>query len=220
MSLFPERREVRCILSDPPWPERGAGQSTRGAQRHYDLARVRDIPDIMRAGMAELNVAPAADAHHWMWTTDNYLPGALWCLATLGFDYVRTAVWVKMRDPFIVVTSALARITATLTKSTVIQTAEWLWKELKLQIGLGQYLRGSHELLLLGVRGSGMAPTVRTDARDVPSVMFGRRGAHSRKPESSYTLIERVSKGPRVELFARSKRRGWISWGNEVDGAA
>lgn len=32
-----------------------------------------------------------------------------------------------------------------------------------------------------------------------------------------YEVIERVSPGPYLELFARRHRHGWDSWGNEID---
>ena len=40
---------------------------------------------------------------------------------------------------------------------------------------------------------------------------------HSEKWDETYSYIERVSPGPRVELFARRVRPGWDVWGNEVD---
>lgn len=43
---------------------------------------------------------------------------------------------------------------------------------------------------------------------------------HSAKPEESYALAEEVSPGPRLELFARRRRPGWIAWGNEVPAPA
>jgi len=43
------------------------------------------------------------------------------------------------------------------------------------------------------------------------------RGRHSEKPSEFYALVERVSPGPRLEMFARRKRAGWSSWGNEVE---
>jgi N6-adenosine-specific RNA methylase IME4 len=39
---------------------------------------------------------------------------------------------------------------------------------------------------------------------------------HSAKPEFFMDVIEAMSDGPRLELFARRKRLGWYSWGNEV----
>lgn len=38
---------------------------------------------------------------------------------------------------------------------------------------------------------------------------------HSAKPVDFFSMVERVSPGPRVELFARNPRPGWDSWGNE-----
>ena len=39
---------------------------------------------------------------------------------------------------------------------------------------------------------------------------------HSEKPDAAYELVESVSPGPRLELFARRVRNGWATWGNEV----
>lgn len=41
------------------------------------------------------------------------------------------------------------------------------------------------------------------------------RGKHSEKPEAFLDLVERVSPGPYLELFARRDRLGWDTWGNE-----
>jgi N6-adenosine-specific RNA methylase IME4 len=43
------------------------------------------------------------------------------------------------------------------------------------------------------------------------------RGRHSEKPDEFYALVERLSPGPRLEMFARVRRPGWSSWGNEVE---
>jgi len=85
----------------------------------------------------------------------------------------------------------------------------------KNKYGLGQYLRGQHELLLFGVKGSGVA--VRTEKKNLPSVFHADRLRHSQKPEESYQLIESRSVGPRLEMFARIARPGWDHWGNEID---
>ncbi len=41
------------------------------------------------------------------------------------------------------------------------------------------------------------------------------RREHSAKPEAFIDLVEQVSPGPYVELFARRQRLGWDTWGNE-----
>lgn len=47
-----------------------------------------------------------------------------------------------------------------------------------------------------------------------------RRGGHSAKPEAFLDMVERVSPGPRLEMFARRDRLGWDTWGNESLGTA
>lgn len=42
------------------------------------------------------------------------------------------------------------------------------------------------------------------------------RGRHSQKPEEFQTIVESVSPGPYLELFARRNRPGWTAWGNEI----
>ncbi len=43
-----------------------------------------------------------------------------------------------------------------------------------------------------------------------------KRGEHSAKPEAFQDLVEQVSPGPYLELFARRRRLNWDAWGLEV----
>ena len=51
----------------------------------------------------------------------------------------------------------------------------------------------------------------------VDSVWFNwkRSNTHSTKPEAFLDLVEQVSPGPYLELFARRARFGWDYWGDE-----
>ena len=79
--------------------------------------------------------------------------------------------------------------------------------------GMGFYFRNTTEMLLFGVRGG-----LRTLApgRRQTNMMVAQRKGHSRKPEISYEIIEACSPGPRLELFARESRDGWMQWGEHV----
>lgn len=66
----------------------------------------------------------AKDAHLYLWATNNHLPDALEVMEAIGFDYKTNLAWLKSKDG-----------------------GE------SVQIGLGQYFRGAHELLLFGTRG-------------------------------------------------------------------
>ena len=55
---------------------------------------------------------------------------------------------------------------------------------------------------------------------DVPppihQVIIAPVRAHSAKPDEAYRRMERLYAGPRLELFARKAREGWLTWGNEI----
>lgn len=128
----------------------------------------------------------ADNAHLYLWVTNNFLPDGLEVMAFWGFRYVTNLAWGKVRDG-------------------------------KVQQGLGQYFRGAHELLLFGVRGQVPYRTTEEGKRaQHPTLVLAPRGEHSRKPDVFHEVIEKVSPGPYVELFARRARPGWAVWGNQA----
>lgn len=86
----------------------------------------------------------------------------------------------------------------------------------KPSFGIGNYFRGSTEQVLFGVKGSQMLK--RKDAGTWFAMPRGPRG-HSSKPAEFYPLVESCSPGPYMEIFARSERSGWCSWGAEANAA-
>lgn len=92
---------------------------------------------------------------------------------------------------------------------------QWVWGKDK--IGLGNWNRNRHEILLLGTRGSPPCPGLNDPKWD--SLQISPRAEHSRKPEWQYAMIDSYFPGvPKVELFARPrmKRDGWKFMGAEV----
>lgn len=79
--------------------------------------------------------------------------------------------------------------------------------------GVGFYFRNVTEIILFGVRGKN-ARTLQP-GRSQENIIVSRKREHSRKPDEQYEIIESCSSGPRIELFARGKRDGWFSWGNQ-----
>jgi N6-adenosine-specific RNA methylase IME4 len=82
---------------------------------------------------------------------------------------------------------------------------------IKPRYGLGQYLRQQTEHLLLATRGR--APV---KFHGQGTWMYAPLQEHSHKPEEQYAVIERLSDGPYLELFARRRQPGWFCWGNEL----
>lgn len=197
---------IRTVSLDPPWLERGAGKCKRGADRHYPLMKVEDILKVVADAPEWSQIGE--DAHCYMWVTNNYLEDGLWLMKELGFRYVTNICWVKVKNDWPDIMEKLLDDQGNI----VLTPLTWL-KMLSgaLRIGLGQYFRGSHELCLFGVRGECQKPM-----KALPSVFHAPRGEHSAKPERIYEIIEETSPGPYLEMFARSKRNNWSSWGNEV----
>ena len=81
--------------------------------------------------------------------------------------------------------------------------------------GVGFYFRNVTELVLFGVRGRDNR-TLAAGRRQV-NLVAERKREHSRKPEGLYEIAESCSPAPRLELFARTPRPGWVQWGDELD---
>jgi N6-adenosine-specific RNA methylase IME4 len=80
-------------------------------------------------------------------------------------------------------------------------------------MGNGYYTRSNTEPCLLATPRRG---SQERDARDVHQLIVAPVCEHSRKPDEVHERIEQLFVGPYVELFARTERPGWTTWGNEV----
>lgn len=90
---------------------------------------------------------------------------------------------------------------------------QMIWDKEKM--GLGYWVRGQHELLLIGTKGkfshSRKSQTTRSVYRE-------KRGKHSKKPDYFYDLIEFYHPlGRYLELFARQIRKNWVCWGKDIN---
>lgn len=86
---------------------------------------------------------------------------------------------------------------------------------IKPRLGLGNYIRNASETLLFATRGK--AP-VKFLAQ--PNWLFAPQQEHSHKPEEQFAIIERLSDGPYLEMFARRRQPGWDAWGFEAPGGS
>lgn len=149
----------------------------------------RHYPLMSVRAICELPVARLfrPDAHLYLWATNNYLRAAFDVMEAWGFRYVTCITWGKVKGG-------------------------------RIQTGLGQYFRGASEHLLFGVRGSlGYRLDPGGARKQGATLVLEPRGEHSAKPEAFRNVVERVSPGPYLELFARRRVPGWDAWGNEVE---
>ncbi len=87
--------------------------------------------------------------------------------------------------------------------------SSFVW--VKPQMGIGNYWRNSHEIMLLAVKGGQTALN-----KGQMSWLECSRGKHSAKPDAVRHSIEKLSPGPFLELFGRKKVEGWTVFGNQV----
>ena len=90
------------------------------------------------------------------------------------------------------------------------QTLTWCKKPMGK--GQGGVYTPTTEFLILARRGK-MPKVERVDST---WFLVKRQSRHSQKPDEFLALIETVTKGPRLEMFARRKRAGCDVFGNEV----
>lgn len=79
------------------------------------------------------------------------------------------------------------------------------------KMGMGKWLRQESEITLLFTRGK-----PKRLSAGVRQVIMEPAREHSRKPDCSLERAEALSNGPYLEMFSRSDRAGWDSWGAEA----
>jgi len=82
----------------------------------------------------------------------------------------------------------------------------------KPQMGIGNYWRNSHELMITAVKG-GLTAASRAEMSWVEC----GRGRHSAKPQQVRERIMRLSPPPYLELFGRRVVKDWVVFGNQVE---
>ena len=190
------------VVADPPWSYgdklKAMKSAGSGAEKHYSCMPLDAIKALLELPL-DMQMSPSIREHIadnailWLWITNPFLVNEPWqpIVDAWGFEPKQLITWVKGR----------LQVTGTETAHLVTH------------VGQGHYTRGCTEHLVLCTRGKAKDLVL---AHNVPNVFIAPRTRHSEKPDASYQLIERVSPGPYLELFARRPRAGWSSWGNEL----
>lgn len=187
MSSSPPPKRYRVIYADPPWTF--ATYSRKGKGRSAEAHYdCMSLADIKALPVAEW---AADDCVLLLWTTDPLLQTAFDVIRAWGFTYKTVGFyWAKLN------------------KSA--ETA--IYNDSSFFTGLGFWTRANPECCLLATCGK---PHRRR--ADVKKLIVSPRREHSRKPDEAYERIEALCDGPYLEMFARSSRSGWDTWGIEAD---
>ena len=79
------------------------------------------------------------------------------------------------------------------------------------RLGMGFWFRGDVEPLLVGIRGD-----IKAFGLQISNLIKADPREHSRKPDEVYRIIESIGFKDKIEMFARERRQGWDTFGNET----
>lgn len=226
----------KTIVADPPWPYNDA---PLGFQRDHG----RDFLPYGTMTLEQirgLNIGDLAmpGAHLYLWTTNRFFEDAYSVVRAWGWTPLQVLTWCK--EPMGVGPGAAFSNTTEFALfcrrpvGHMIQAAReavdmgraalhdrifgtkptgliYRWEADDCYPSTEQWER-LQELLPDLTRD----PLTESPTKAATSWWVWKRGPHSAKPEAFLDVIEQVSPGPYLELFARRNRLGWDTWGNEA----
>jgi N6-adenosine-specific RNA methylase IME4 len=186
--------KYRTVVADPPWPvaDFGARSASRaGFWAERHDGLVKPIP-YERMSVEEITALPVGGLAE----PDAHL--YLWAVNQFLTDAYNVArAWG-------------------FTPSSLLT-----WCKAPRGMGMGGAFVNTTEFLLFCRRGSlAHQSRVETTWFNWKRPYIDGKPAHSVKPDGALDLIEQVSPGPYVELFARRARFGWDYWGDQSLGTA
>lgn len=216
--------KYNVVVADPPWFFFDALKMSnvkRGAESQYQTLSFTDIKNL------PVKHIVSDDAVLALWVPGSLLQEGLDTMKAWGFEQKQVHVWVKTKkDPLgdlvkylKVPTKKEYKATAykfDLIKNVILGTKKILnWYDLNnvLAFGMGRLFRQTHELCLIGTRGS---PYKNLKNKSQRSVHFAPVTKHSAKPENLQDMLDIMfPESNKIELFARRERPGWKCLGNQ-----
>jgi N6-adenosine-specific RNA methylase IME4 len=203
----------KAILADPPWLF--SDQGSRLNPGHERCADGYKTAEMSVDEIAAMRIGPrfcTDDALLFLWSTWTHMLDGT---ETMPCSAVRVALAWGFTPKTVIPWAKLSRTPGKSKASWRDHPAvEWLYQQgFKLQIGGGHYVRNMTEPLIVASR----RPMALDTARMLPGIIAAARTTHSRKPLETYSVIETMTDGPYLELFARrpAPRTGWKFVGDQ-----
>lgn len=180
-------KKFAAIYADPPWQFNCWADSDKAHGTANSHYSTMSPQEIQGLPIGDL---AAKDCCLFLWICWPNLVESLEVIKAWGFTYKTCAFsWIKGDA----------------------RQVDFFQEELVPYMGLGYWTRANSEVCLLATKGKPSRLVA-----DVRQAIVEPRRQHSRKPDCVYERIERLVSGPYLELFARTTRPGWSSWGNQV----
>lgn len=175
------------IYADPPWSYR------MYSDKGYEKSPDKEYSCMTESELVDMHndllFSYEKDCVLFMWAVWPMIDQALRLMNAWGFTYRTGGAWHK-------------------------RSKNWTpdCKNPKTNFGTGYIFRSASEPFLLGTIGN---PRIKN--KSTRNLIEAAVREHSRKPDCTYTMLEKLFEGPYLELFARTQRPGWSAWGNEVN---
>lgn len=213
MSVFAELDPpYSTIVVDPPWDygERTIPWRSSTASTAYSLMSTDEIAAMPVDALA------APDAHLYLWAVPALVGDACRVAEGWGFTIDTLLTWCKPGP-------GLGAGWRGNTEHLVV-ARRGRFRENPSCANCGGQARGAKRCecgdSAFRLRGEPVVMRRPFQTTSTGSWFTSPRGAHSQKPALFLDLIEQMSPGPYVELFARSPRLGWDSWGHGYETGA
>jgi N6-adenosine-specific RNA methylase IME4 len=215
--------KFQVIVADPPWSfsDRLEMSSVpRGAAANYPLLDIEEIKKLKVSEVADPNGCVLA-----LWVPSSMLQDGLDVMSSWGFDHKQTYIWVKTKkNPLDLLDNFFKSFKTAPTKDNYKHWKSVISRTIKefpihniLSFYMGHLFRQTHEICLIGINSTKIYKSLQNKSQR--SVSFGENLKHSAKPEHLQDSLEIMFPGVRMlEIFARRKRDGWTTIGNEVCG--
>lgn len=191
----------KTIIIDPPWKKSSGGVGNRTLQpsTHYPVQNKFEIVNTINTWLAKYHAAP--EAHLYLWTINSFTAGAnqgilpaLFVCEKIGFKPISLIPWVKKNvgspTPY------------------GMRYTEMCIFAVRYDKGMGQRTRYSGTSEVESVpNGKGLCGS--------KDYIIANRRQHSRKPDEFYKYVESRSRGPYLDLYSRTNRKGWTCEGNQ-----
>lgn len=220
--------KYQIIVADPCWDfsdQLKHSSTKRGAKSNYDTLSLDVIKSLKIKEIADPKGSVLA-----LWVPSSLLNHGLEVMKAWGYDFKQIYVWVKCKKKPIEklkkkilkeLKSSKASKKELLEKISQMMDEEDILND-SLGFGLGRLFRQTHEIALIGINNTAIYKKLKNKSQRSVSMYMNEK--HSKKPEMLQDSLELMFPGSvlekmnKIEIFARRRREGWETLGNEIDG--
>lgn len=219
--------KYNVITADMPWDfsdQLKHSKTKRGAKSNYNTL---DLEELKSLKIKEISDPKGAILV--LWVPSSLLDQGLELMKIYGYNFKQTYVWNKIKK------KPLEKLKKKILKE--LRNSKTSKKDLlklvsdivdsedlnnSLGFGLGRLFRQCHEIALVGINNTAIYKKLKNKSQRSVSMFMNEK--HSKKPEMLQDSLELMFPGSvletmnKIELFARRKRDGWTTLGNEIDG--